>query len=54
MKLTYHGNAYEVPAPIKLSSDSTNQAKIKLIYRGNTYDYTPRPAVVLKRLNQIG
>lgn len=46
MKLTYRGNAYEVHPPIQLGSDSTNQPKIKLIYRGSTYDYTPRPVVV--------
>jgi Domain of unknown function (DUF4278) len=46
MKLTYRGISYEVPAPIQLGSDSTDQPKIKLIYRGNIYDYTPRPVVV--------
>jgi hypothetical protein len=46
MKLTFRGNSYEVPAPIGLSSDSTERPKIKLIYRGNTFYYTPRPVVV--------
>jgi Domain of unknown function (DUF4278) len=46
MKLTYRGNAYEVPAPIQPSSSPTDQPKIKLMYRGNTYDYTPRSIVV--------
>jgi hypothetical protein len=46
MKLTYRGNSYEAPAPIQLGSDSTEQPKIKLIYRGYTYDYTPPPVAV--------
>ena len=45
MKLTYRGNSYEVPAPISLDYDFTEQSKIKLIYRGNTLDYIPRPVV---------
>lgn len=40
MKLTYRGHAYEVPAPVKFSSDSTTQPKIQLSYRGNRYHYT--------------
>ncbi len=43
MKLTYRGQAYEVPASAQASS--TEQPEIKLIYRGHTYDYTPRPAL---------
>ena len=46
MKLTFRGNVYEAPAPIQLVSDSTDQPKLKLIYRGHTLDYTPRPVVV--------
>jgi Domain of unknown function (DUF4278) len=46
MTLTYRGISYEVPAPIQLGCDSTDQPKIKLIYRGNIYDYTPSPVVV--------
>jgi Domain of unknown function (DUF4278) len=45
MKLTYRGNSYEVPDPIQLDSDSSEQPKIKLIYRGNTIDYVPHPVV---------
>lgn len=45
MKLTFRGNAYEISAPIQPGSDSTDQPK-KLIYRGNTYNYTPRSVVV--------
>lgn len=44
MKLNYRGNAYNVPAWIHSNSDSTDQPKQKLIYRGLVYDYTPRPA----------
>lgn len=48
MNLTYRGNAYEVPASVKSNSvtsiaDSLNQSPLKLIYRGMTYDYRPRP-----------
>ena len=45
MKLTYRGNSYEVPAPIELDYDSTEQPKIQLIYRGNSLDYIPCPVV---------
>lgn len=45
MRLTYRGNAYEVLASIHSTSNSENQPKQKLMYRGQTYDYTP-PAVV--------
>ncbi|GFE71061.1 DUF4278 domain-containing protein [Chroococcus sp. FPU101] len=50
MKLTFRGNSYNVPAPIQLGSDSTEQPKIKLIYRGNVYYYTPRPVVVSEKV----
>jgi Domain of unknown function (DUF4278) len=46
MKLTYRGNAYEIPAPIQPGSDSTDRPQIKLIYRGHTYYTTPRHVVV--------
>lgn len=46
MKLTYRGHAYKLPTLIQLGSNSTNQPKIKLIYRGHTYYSTPRPVVV--------
>jgi len=46
MKLNYRGNAYEVPASIHSGSNSTNQPQQKLIYRGQIYDYTPRPVAV--------
>ncbi len=49
-KLTYRGNSYEVPAPILVDSNSTTQPKIKLIYRGNTFDYTPRPVVISEEI----
>lgn len=54
MKLTFRGNFYEAPAPIQLVSDSTEQPKIKLIYRGNTLDYTPRPVVVSQEVETDG
>lgn len=46
MKLTFRGNSYEVPTAIQLGSNSTEQPKIQLIYRGNVFYYTPRPVVV--------
>lgn len=45
MTLTYRGNTYETPAPIQLGSDSTDRLPIKLIYRGHTYYYIPRPVI---------
>jgi Domain of unknown function (DUF4278) len=54
MKLTFRGHAYEVPAPIQLGSVSTDQPKIKLIYRGHTYDYTPHPVVVPEAVETDG
>ena len=41
MKLTYRGNFYQVPAQIQFVSNSIEQPKIKLIYRGNAIDYIP-------------
>jgi Domain of unknown function (DUF4278) len=46
MKLTYRGSAYEIPASIQLGSDSMDQPKIKLIYRGHIYYITPCSVVV--------
>ncbi|NJL39577.1 MAG: DUF4278 domain-containing protein [Leptolyngbyaceae cyanobacterium SM1_4_3] len=43
--IKYRGNAYEVPASIHSGSDSENQPKQKLIYRGQIYDYTPPSAI---------
>ena len=48
MKLTYRGNSYEVPTPIQLDSNSTEQPKIKLVCRGNAIDYMPRFVVIWK------
>jgi hypothetical protein len=46
MKLTYRGNSYEVPDSNLLGFDAANQPKIKLMYRGDTYDYNPGPMKV--------
>ncbi len=46
MKLTFRGHPYNLPTPIRLGSVATDQPKIKLIYRGHTYDYTPYPVMV--------
>ncbi len=48
MTLTYRGISHEVSAPIQPDSNSVDQPKIKLFYRGNTFDYIPRPEVVPK------
>ena len=49
MKLTYRGNSYQVPTPIQLDYDSTEQPKIKLIYRGNALDYIPQPVEIFEK-----
>jgi hypothetical protein len=54
MKLTYRSNSYELPTSTELGSDSTDQPKIKLIYRGSTYDYTPPPMVVSEEVETDG
>ena len=41
MKLTFRGCSYEAPDPIQCGSDSTDQPKIKLIYRAFTYYINP-------------
>jgi Domain of unknown function (DUF4278) len=46
MKLKYRGNSCESFPPTQIDSNITNQPKIKLIYRGNTFDYIPRPEIV--------
>jgi hypothetical protein len=46
MKLSYRGTSYEAPATVQPISESIAQPKIKLFYRGNTFDYTPPPVVV--------
>jgi Domain of unknown function (DUF4278) len=46
MKLAYRGNSYEVFAPAPIGSASPDQPKNKLICRGNTFHYSPRPEVV--------
>jgi Domain of unknown function (DUF4278) len=46
MNLTYRGTSYEVPALTQSSLDSTDQPKIKLCYRGNTFEYILRPTMI--------
>ncbi len=47
MKLTYRGQSYSISAPVQFgaAANSTDQSQAKLIYRGQTYYATPRPAV---------
>lgn len=54
MKLTFRGHSYEFPAPIQLDSDASNQSSLKLIYRGHTYPYTPRPVVAPEAVKPSG
>jgi hypothetical protein len=46
MILTYRGNTYKAPTSVQPNADSTIQPKLKLIYRGSTYDYNPRPVAM--------
>jgi hypothetical protein len=53
MRLIYRGNSFEVdvpmpkfPAYVQHNSNSANQPKVKLIYRGLTFDYVPPPVKV--------
>jgi Domain of unknown function (DUF4278) len=53
MRLMYRGNSYEVgvpipkfPAYVQYNSNSANQPKAKLIYRGLTFDYVPPPVKI--------
>lgn len=55
MKLTFRGNVYEPPAPRQigsnsLDSNSTDQPKIKLLYRGNAFDYIPCSVTVSEQI----
>jgi hypothetical protein len=45
MTLTYRGISDKVSTSIQPDSNSIDQPKIKLFYRGNTFDYIPRPEV---------
>ena len=46
MKLPFREYSYEVPALIPLGYASKDKSQLKLIYRGEMYNYTPRPVVV--------
>lgn len=54
MKLTFRGCSYEVPDPIQTGSDSTDQPKIKLIYRASTYYVNPPAAMASKAVETDG
>jgi hypothetical protein len=41
MKLNQRTTTTTVCEPLQLSSDTLNHPKTQLIYRGNTYNYTP-------------
>lgn len=46
MKLADRIVSNELSAPVQPSSDSIDQTTIKLFYRGNTFDYIPRPEII--------
>lgn len=48
MKLAFRGCSYEVPDPTQPGFDSTEQPKIKLIYRALTY-YVSLPAAMASK-----
>jgi Domain of unknown function (DUF4278) len=54
MKLSYRNTDYDVATPIQVDPDCLDQPKIKLFYRGNTFDYTPRPVAVPEALETEG
>jgi hypothetical protein len=47
MKLTDRNISHEVPVPNQGCSVKSEQPKIKLIYRGNTFEHTPYPEIIL-------
>jgi hypothetical protein len=48
MNLTYRGQPYKISPFIRFSSGFVDQSKIKLIYRGQTYNPTSRSILVSK------
>jgi hypothetical protein len=48
MKLNYRNTSFEGSNPIQLDSKATERPRIKLIYRGIIYNYTPPPVVTSK------
>jgi hypothetical protein len=49
MTRIYRGISYEASAPTQAYSDPVDTPKIKLFYRGNAYDYIPRPKLVAQK-----
>lgn len=49
MTRIYRGISSEFSAPIQADSDPVDTPKIKLFYRGNAYDYMPRPAPIAQK-----
>lgn len=47
-------NSTKVPASLQPNSDSIEQPKLKLIYRGNAFDYIPRPTLASKEDRKDG
>jgi hypothetical protein len=48
MKLFYCGNFYKASGPIQPAINLADQPKIKLVYRGETYNYVPPPKATPK------
>lgn len=51
MNLIYRGQPYKIATFTQLSSDSVDQSKIKLIYRGQIYYTTPRSVMASKAVS---
>jgi hypothetical protein len=54
MKLTYRGNSYENSDCINSNFEPTEQLPIKLIYRGQTYSYTPPSVAASEEIETEG
>jgi hypothetical protein len=55
MKLTYRGQFYTITAPAQFGADADSTGpKVKLIYRGQTYYATHRPAATAETTSATG
>jgi hypothetical protein len=54
MKLPFRGYFYEVPALTPLGYACKDNAQLKLIYRGEMCNYTPRPVVASEAVKSDG
>jgi hypothetical protein len=49
MTRIYRGISSEASAPIRLYPNSVETPQIKLFYRGNVFDYIPRPMLIAQK-----